>query len=152
MHLMIIIIRCIIIIHYELEKNISYMAFLFQCETMSTNLGWGAFAKLQKATNSFDVYVCMSQLGSYRTDFYEILYSSVLRRSVERWVLDTYLYFTALPWNFSVTALKIACKKFINVTRIFTTTFHCAFKYLMWAFNIQSVVKIITISFTHKVM
>lgn len=115
------------------EKYILYGVFvptvLPQCETISTNLAWGAFSKLQKATNSFVMYICMSQLGSYRTDFYKILYSSVLRRSVKRWVLDT--YFTALPWNFSITALKIACKKSINVTRIFTTTFHCTFRYLM---------------------
>lgn len=108
------------------EKYILYGVFvptvLPQYETISTNLGWGIFAKLQKVTNSFVAYVRMSQLGSYKTEFYEVLYSSV-RRSVKRWVLDAYLYFTALPWNFSDTALKIACKKFMNVTRIFTTTF-----------------------------
>jgi len=89
------------------------------------------FAKLQKATNSFVVYVRVSQLGSNRANFYEILYSSFLQRSVQEWVLDTHLYFNALPWNFSDTALKIACKNLMNVTRIFTTTFHCTFRYLM---------------------
>ena len=54
------------------EKYTLYGVFvptvLSQYETI-TNLGWGAFAKLQKATNSLVVYVRMSQLGSYRTIF-----------------------------------------------------------------------------------
>jgi hypothetical protein len=49
----------------------------------------GALAKLRKATVRFVMSVCppppathMEQLGSHWTDFYEILYLSIFRRSV----------------------------------------------------------------------
>jgi len=52
----------------------------------------GAFAKLRKATISFvmSVSLCasppfhMEQLDFHRTDFYEILYLSIFRKSVEK--------------------------------------------------------------------
>ena len=47
----------------------------------------GAFAKLRKATISFDVSVCLSirigKLGSHRKDFHEI-YLSIFRKPVEK--------------------------------------------------------------------
>ena len=50
----------------------------------------GAFAKLLEATLSFvclsvcPTAVCMDQLGSLWTDFREILYLSIFRKSVEK--------------------------------------------------------------------
>jgi len=48
----------------------------------------GAFAKLRKATISFVMSVCPSvrkeQLGSRWTDFHEILYFSIVRKSVKK--------------------------------------------------------------------
>ena len=52
---------------------------------------WGAFANLRKATISFVMFVCltfhlpdrMEQLGFHMTDFHEILYLSIFRKSFE---------------------------------------------------------------------
>ena len=48
----------------------------------------GAFVKLRKATVSFVMSVCpfvrMEQLGSHWTDFHEILFLSIFRKSVEK--------------------------------------------------------------------
>jgi len=48
----------------------------------------GAFAKLCKVIISFFTSACpparMEQLGSHWTDFYEILYLSIFRNSVEK--------------------------------------------------------------------
>ena len=48
----------------------------------------GALAKLRKATVSFVMSVCLSvrmeQLGSYWTDFHEILYLIIFRKSFEK--------------------------------------------------------------------
>ena len=48
----------------------------------------GAFAKLRKATIRFVMFVCTSarteQLGSYLTDFREILYLNTFLKSVEK--------------------------------------------------------------------
>jgi hypothetical protein len=48
----------------------------------------GAFEKLRKATVSFVMSVClpvrMEKLGSHWTDFYEILYMKIFRKSVEK--------------------------------------------------------------------
>jgi len=48
----------------------------------------GAFAKLLKATISIVMSVCpfvrMEQLGSHWTDFHEICYLSILRKSVDK--------------------------------------------------------------------
>jgi hypothetical protein len=52
----------------------------------------GAFAKLREATISFIMSVRpsarpparMEQLGSHKTDFYEIWYLSIFRKSVEK--------------------------------------------------------------------
>jgi len=48
----------------------------------------GALAKLRKATNNFvmsvRLYVRLSQLGSHWTDFDEISYLSIFRKSVEK--------------------------------------------------------------------
>jgi hypothetical protein len=47
-----------------------------------------ALAKLRKATISFGMSVCLSvrmeKLSSHRTGFYEILYLSIFRKSVEK--------------------------------------------------------------------
>ena len=62
----------------------------------------GAFAELRKATISFVKSVRMEQLGSHCTDFHEIWYLSIFRKSVERiqdsWKSDkTKWYFTWRP-------------------------------------------------------
>ena len=44
----------------------------------------GMFAKLQKATISFITSVRMEQLGSHWTDFNEIWYLSIFRKSDEK--------------------------------------------------------------------
>jgi len=41
----------------------------------------GAFAKLRKATISFGMSVRMEQLGSHWTDFHEIWYLGIFRKS-----------------------------------------------------------------------
>jgi hypothetical protein len=48
---------------------------------------WGAFVKLQKASNSFILSVCLSfrmELGSYWTDFQVILHLGILRKFVDK--------------------------------------------------------------------
>jgi len=67
-------------------KNIR--KFLADCGvTPQKTVFLDAYAKLRKATISFVISVCPSvlieQLASYRTDFHEILYLIVLRKSVE---------------------------------------------------------------------
>ena len=56
--------------------------------TETSNTFLGAFAKLHKATISFVMSVCSSvrieQLGSHWTDFHEIWYMSIFRKSVEK--------------------------------------------------------------------
>ena len=56
--------------------------------TQFTDCFLGAFAKLQKATISFvmavHLSVRMEQLGSHWTDFHEILYLRIFRKSVEK--------------------------------------------------------------------
>jgi hypothetical protein len=48
----------------------------------------GTFAKLRKAAISFVMSVrrsvCMEQLGCHRTDFHEILYLKIFRKSIEK--------------------------------------------------------------------
>jgi hypothetical protein len=48
----------------------------------------GAFAKLREATISFvmsvRLFVRMDRLSSHWTDFHELLYLSILRKSVEK--------------------------------------------------------------------
>jgi len=44
---------------------------------------FGIFAKLQKVTIGFVMFVCMEQLGSKWIDFYEILYLVIFKKSDE---------------------------------------------------------------------
>ena len=83
---------------FKLAQNLLSCAqydffFFFVCDSQQARRRqphqtfWGAFAKLRKATVSFAAYICLSvrmeQLGSHWTDFYEIWYFSVFRKSVE---------------------------------------------------------------------
>jgi len=44
----------------------------------------GAFSKLWNATISFIMSVCMEQLGSHSTDFYEMWYLHIFLKSFEK--------------------------------------------------------------------
>jgi len=58
--------------------------------TFGTHLFLGAFAKLRKATVKFHVcpFVRLKQFGSHRTDFYEILYLSIVRKSIGKFKFE----------------------------------------------------------------
>jgi hypothetical protein len=92
--------------HFSLEI-ITYV------NSLSTFTFLGAFAKLRKGTISFVMSVRqsvrMEQLGSHYTDFHEILYLNVLRKSVEKIqvslksdnITDTLHFFYHIPRNSS---------------------------------------------------
>jgi hypothetical protein len=68
---------------YACFKNYHYINIM-----SSRSYVLGAFAKLRRATISFNVSVCptflMEQLGSHWKDYHESLYMKIFRKSVKK--------------------------------------------------------------------